>query len=534
MNTWTFDLTQTVDPILRLGLHGLYRLLHGVDTDSEQATLYSLVKRSATLQWNLTDTTIALHWESPEDLNILLRCQLGTFPDGIGVPPGWCSDPALPSFYATARAHSGIVSYFSAKKGARRSRSLGPDATGELELNWIKVHGKHPVRKVDNVQKMRGGRNVEQSVTPHNWAPQECPQLSTNKKGRLEEMQSGGFALHPSWSQSNQIGVKVPAQHAFVGSFSCLSYVFFFAGTGKEEFSAVGLGLDAATFPAALNLHRKWSNRGPSKSLLSVRSHTHTAFWLVAALLDLEDRVYATLTGGGPGYFRPHSIQAANSLVYELLRQTLAPEDVKGTLYRLRTVPTRVCADDVVESVHDVLLRNLERGDSWYRSLGNVLSALRRKNTVAKPWQQDVLHILNSTLGDSMEQQIIHRMAKNVKRMIIMQQQENPGSDWDGSTKKVYQKVSLWLGHAFTAADIMSGLYTMGQHLNGPVLQESEANWIAQLASRDPSLARSLLLLGCVSRAPKWEKRAEGTSSAEEGVNEGPTENTEFEPNDYD
>lgn len=532
MNTWAFDLTQTVDPILRLGLHGLYRLLHEVDTDPEQADLYVLVKRSVTLHWDLTDTTIALHWGSPEDLNVLLRCQLGTFPDGIGVPPGWCSDPALPGFYATARAHGGIVSYFSAMKGARRSRSLGPDATGELELNWVKAHGKHPVRKVDNVQKARTEGNVEQSVTPHNWAPQECLQLATDKKGRVEEMQSGGFALHPAWSQSNKIGVKVPAQHAFVGSFSCLSYVFLFAGTGKEDFSAVGLGLDAATFPAALNLHRKWSNRGPSKSLLSVRSHIDTAFWLVSALLDLEDRVYATLTGGGPGCFRPHSMQATNKLVYELLRQTLAPEDVKGTLYQLSTVPTRVIADDVVESVHDVLLQNLARGDHWYRSLGNVLSAFQKKNTIAKPGHQDVLHILNSTLGDSMEQQIIHRMAENVKRMIVMQQQENPGSDWDKSTKKVYQKVSMWLGHAFTAADIMSGLYTMGRHLNGPILQEEEANWIAQLAGRDPSLARSLLLLGCVSRAPKWEKENAEVASAAEA--EEPSENAEFEPNDYD
>ena len=67
MNTWVYDLQTEGDPLVRLGIHGLWRhLTYGLDRAA-----------SDTLSWELTDTSIQLHWQEVEDLNRLMSRMVG-------------------------------------------------------------------------------------------------------------------------------------------------------------------------------------------------------------------------------------------------------------------------------------------------------------------------------------------------------------------------------------------------------------------------------------------------------------------------
>jgi len=72
MNTWTYDLAIEADPLVRLGIHGLWRhLTFGADQPSD------------TVSWELSDTTVTVRWTTPADLDRLMTLMLSPDDDRL-------------------------------------------------------------------------------------------------------------------------------------------------------------------------------------------------------------------------------------------------------------------------------------------------------------------------------------------------------------------------------------------------------------------------------------------------------------------
>jgi len=508
MTRWVFDLGSETSVHRRLGLHGLWRLLHHGENDEH----FPNVVQSDTLRWTLTDTTVTIDWETPDDLNRLMGCQLGDFRQGIGCPPGYATDPDEPGFYATARAHQGICgTYFSVMKGGRRSESMSlpKDAKkkGAKEAKiaaWRAAFGHEPITQVDNLPAAWSTedepRNVELKVTPHMRSDQ-APEVPVTSKGALAK-RTYSSVFHPALAKWNNTAVKASGEDLFLVSFACLAYVFTLSSDGF-----VGLGLDLDTFPETDRLHRRWCR---SRSILKVSGDPRAACWVIAASLGLPERTFDTLTPGGGGPFRPAAPAHGTQRAYNALGAMISPAAKSRELWRTAAVPVRVLSDGHTNYVLDALVRNLEHGFAWYRDLGGAATVTRhvgRPNEMhgLYPSESIVLTNLCSTMETTMEKQVRRRMNELFHSLARHYREHFGCSTGDAYDRARRFALHTHLNRAFNVATIM-GSITSIQKESGYFIRftEDEVDWLSLRARENPAEVRSLLCIACTT---KFERR---------------------------
>ena len=545
MNTWHFDLTRMDSPLKESGLHGLGRLLiHGESDDH-----YPLVKQTDTLQWEVTDTAVTLQWDSPADLMQLMNCQLGDFHHGIGVPPGWCNDPALPGFYATVRAHQAIVGGgFSSMSGPRRSSSLG---NVNRKKAWVAEHGCEPLTEVSSASE-DGEHPITLAVKPHAWNTGKVPllDLKVTAKGAFKKNQPAGQVLHPALNKWNNTQVRLTPEDRFLLSFSCLSYVYFWMNTGLA-----GVGLNLRTFSEADTYHRKWAGRHDPRTILSLHTNETTAFWCVAALLKLPSKyAYPTLSADKVGMFRPQTVNHETEFVYRVLHDGLTTSDKARHLFRLKSVPVRIIGhwdsdSKKTESLHDILLANLGAGRHWCTDLGDI--ALLSRGSKGNPFggssvyrgltkaEQETLSAAVSTLESPMEKAIADKMgrlfAHLVRYYVNHSAHNDPNAAWEAARKRARQVAcDVHLNRARNLQSILEAIYQIQKAapdyeftakdgkrvlVRTPVFDDAEFAWI--LANQN--LARSFLLFSCENGRPPWKAKTaqkEAPADAEQAEEE--------------
>lgn len=525
MNRLYFDLTREQNPLLRLGAHGLWALLtHGVG--SKYGDRYPEVEQSETLSWELTDTTITLHYESVDDLNRLMMSVLGDFRDGVAVPPGWSGDLSIPSAYPLSRFHSATVSYFAPDraKGRRRAYSLGNGKNPGDDKKWASWRAAHPGRvlrsTIETCNKIKtdsDGNPIPYPVsfTPYEMSPANRLHLKANNSGIPNKMQEGMGSFHPALGKWNENAIDMPFEDLFLVSFSCASYVYTLSDEGKnfsdKKALPVGIGIDAPTFAEADELRRRWTALSDNPYLIRVWSNDHTALWMMSATLDLPDRTYQTLTCRGPGQFRPATVTHKTQFVYGLFRsQPMTRLAMGGVLAGLGSVSLRRIMSGGKKyrtTLHDVVLRNLERGDSWARGLDD----LTRTNPELSRFQRRIFTYMADNLGDPMELEIIRQMNWNYNSLVRKFHDEDPNKDWDKARKRAQDFFKIHLSHAYSMGDIILGIQSIKDlHPNAPGLTEAQWEWVTNTAKADPDLVRGLLLAGRAYQNPKKAKGSDG------------------------
>jgi hypothetical protein len=526
--TWIFDLDQEVAQLRRSGLHGLWRLLRYGENNAR----YPYIKQTSTLQWELTDTTLTIHWKTAEDLNPLLDCQLGNFQEGVGIPPGWSTNPSASGFYASARAHQAIVGshlFRGSARAARRSSSLtGKNTTETLARTeaWKEVHnGQEPLNKIDS-HILRAATDDKPEVratlkiSPHVWErnilDREPVQLTTpDKKGRLTH--GVGVTLHPCLGMRNLRATSLPVEDFFLAAFSCLSYVFTLA---EEGF--VGLSLDLSTFSDTDRCHKLW-NRHP---LYRVAGSPSTACWCIAAMLDLpDDRAYPVVHSKGTTSFRPQvmSVEHKNTkylsidtrFAYTLLGRGLdITDDARAEIpYELHRIPARTSGGEVRATLYDVLLGNLEAGRPWYANLGEM--ALLNRAVKNQPnrrgltsWEaKNAEKTLGPLKENDMDTTLPFTMG-NLFAQLISVYRTKTGKSYSESLDKARQVAcDVHLNRAFTYGEILGALNLIIREARaypGPLATPNSEEYAWMEAHRDdPQMIRSLLLLGCECFRPE-------------------------------
>lgn len=509
MNTWTFDLTNERDPIARLGLHGLWRcLFYG-----EDSACHPRIKQSESLSWELTDTSVTVHWQSVDDLNRLIHGMLGDFRQGIAIIPGYSTDPSVPYFYATARAHLCICAkfFFTRSKGGTRSKSVAGTAKAAREIRgaWAAHTGHTIIEMVDcdsyPAREGQDPRPIEMVVSPHKLPEKPGPSLRTTAKGVLKAQQKGLTIAHPTLSAWRNHAVLVPPETFFLLSFACLAYVYSLCNDG-----AAGLGIDRPTFSDADRHVRIW-NGSTEKAVAytMLDSDCDVLFWTLAAALGLPEGTYPTLSEvRGPGLFSHTSTGHPMARIHEALN-TLT--DVRGTstfLRRLRTLPVRVDHEGkTIQSYHKSLIRSLRSGGSWTRDLGRAVCA--------RPPNPVMISQIVQLLGSPMEQEITRAMS-SLYWGVIQTLRTKHGRD-----RKVYKiahdKLRMTLGRACTAGGILSGIRALTNYTHGySKLTQEHLDWIVENAKRDPLYVKELLLVGCTTRDEQAIANARANNTPED------------------
>lgn len=554
MNVWTFDLLKEANPIKRLGIHGLWRLLHY--GSGRFADYYPEIRKSATLDWTLTDTSVTLRFESAADLNRLLSCQLGDFRYGVGVLPGYQPEPGRTGFYATARAHQGTCylkdgnfpGHFSVKKGTRRSESLLPpkpvaedteetekerekrEAKAAFYLDWKAQFGREPVQAVDHLPKSSSTEekptSLEIKISPHARSKNTIA-IEEGKRGFKSDTFSSTH--HPAYSQWNLHAVKGEADELFIVAFSCLSYVHTLASGGL-----LALGIDLPTFAEADEKHRLWGADQDPRNVLWVDGGTRTATWLIAAVLDLPARTYSVLSPDGPFLFFPDAPGRDISQVYRALSGALSPRDKAGEIKGTQGVPTQTRIKRKKETEEeeklayaiDAIVHNLEHGFAWYRDLAGVATVLRLNNmTGLYPAEREALRRITerpySSLESPMEQQIATRMKSLFESLVkayhahfsLPQTQDG----WERARDKARDfAIRVHLNRAFNRETIFSSLSRIHAESGNfvPFFNADEFAWLLKRTEENPGEVRSLLIFACEVRSPAKKKDAAPDTAA--------------------
>ena len=517
MQRVTFDLLQILDPIIRAGLFGLWRVLKYGEHDDN----FPGVKQTKDLQWELGETMITLTFRSFADLIPLMRDMLGQFPHGIANPPGYANNPLAAGFYLAVRVHQALFTYFRFKSGGARSESFSlpvygkndnegkrrktkekRDAKQKKIQEWKGRFGNEPVESVGTLRRGDNSEPFVMKVTPQMHCPEFPPDdLFLSKTGRLAKSIKMKKVFHPACAKWNNVALKKDPPHAFLIYFSCLSYVYT-ACKGKDRMSYAGISIDANTFAEADRHHRAWASSTDIPKIITVWGDGTTACWFIAAALGLPDHTYPVITPEGAGLFNPTPAFHPQDVVYKALRGAMRAADANEMFWRVDQVPVNNETKSGVRCAMDVIVSNIQTGATWCRGIEGAVTAKRGKdeNTYEGLTKRDreslarVAHIL----GGTMEKQVMRRMSKLFGNL-VHHYRKHFGVDWNTARKKAMNfAVKSRLNGARHRSTILGAINEIMQEANATVLfSQEESDWLIQYAGENPEDVHSMLILAC-------------------------------------
>lgn len=509
MITWTYDRTKITDPILQVGWSGLaLSLFHG-----EKSELHPDIRQTDTLKWELEQTKITITFESPDDLNKLLNCQLGDFRQGVGIIPGYETNPSRPGFYTTARAHLGITGGMFSTMGKnlpRRSDSIKDLKKHEAQFGPMIT--KVDCLEIPGASEEAPGRRFEIHVRPHSRAIGPMNMKLTGK-GKFSKRMKFGTVIHPGLATWNNVPIQGTPEEYFLAAYSALGYFWTISDVGK-----VGLGNTAETLDEVLSRVRMWTLQGTS--ILSVAGDAYTTAWAIAAALRLPEGSYPLFYGEKVvGVFDTTLGDYPISRIYELfdhMAEPVTPAQMTPVLKQLKGVPVRQLGDLKVSAL-DLLLRNLKSGRRWCVGMGAGVTLQRKKNTGWFAHERDALSTIATYMGDPMEQAVANRMSKLYQCLV------KSFDHYKGGSKNHYDKarefaVAIHLNRANTYGGLLGAITAIQNRVGSPPpwakFSAEEFAWILDNAKKDLPVIKHLLILACGGvdfRTP--EQRAESAQT---------------------
>lgn len=517
MNKYLFDLDSETRPLFRAGIHGLWRLLRYGEGHPE----YSAIRQTETLKWSYTDTTIQLEWASYDDLHLLLNNMLSDMNYGIAVPPGYETDPDRQGFYITARQHQGIVSPFKEMRGSCRSVSLGASPSEpkpekkntkkptkektkqEIEeeqkkaekkaekradwIAWVAEHGHQPVFQVDNLS-VDSEHSLVLSVQPHRRVDN---MFLIKKDGKPVSTFSTPF--HPALSAWNNKQIKASTEELFIVAFACLSYIFTMSKGGP-----VGLAIDAPTFSEADSYHRRWLSAGEPRNVLWVDCGYRTVLWVLSCAVDLPVGSYHAITPCGSQLFYNQALYNQN-LIYAALGSSMEVISKNGFLKKVSWIPV-----DSTGTFLDVVLRNLESNQPWFKGLVGMFTFVRNK---------ELKYIGLSTrdsffvtkIGEILMNDIEKKTARWMHSLFLSLAKAYGKKDESDFDKATSVAISTHLARASSRASMIGALNAIQRDAGHSSIPDDVYDFIWDRSERHASEIREFLIMACKLRYPKAE-----------------------------
>jgi len=494
MITWKYDLSTLTDPIPRLGLHGLWRLLV-----TEGDELYPLVKQSDRLRWKITNTTLEITFGTLDDLKPLLHGMVGSLPDGVIIPPGYPRDPQSKRFYVTGMAHSAIASLFSAGASTpRRTKATKKRVSFDLYTytDWTTKQEKTATR----------------SVSIHTTGPGKPLSFKEVVKGKV----SMNAAFHPSYSQWNKKGVRLPTQEAFLTAFCCLGYTYALCNEGY-----FGLGIDRPSFTEA-DLHHRM-NHGDSSNPSLTRLYGIDAGFDVAAValaihVDLpDDRPYHVLAPTGDRYLNwtadsdtfKYAVGASTSILGRREEQT-----------HISSIPLRIFKkgeDSKIRiTVLDQVFLNVQAGRPWYADLRDLVTCSEFQDR-REMYASRLTHFTRQMEATKpMEKKLRLQMhSLYVAAALALGSKDNP--NWEKANAEV---ILSRLQSAVTPMLIRRAIWEVillvqrkSDSSKSPLFTMDVQDYLNERLKKDPVDVQSLLIFSCMTYG---EKKKDDTASKDE------------------
>jgi hypothetical protein len=490
-NHWQFKLTEEGDVFLRLGIHGLYRLLaHG-----EGAENFSTIKQSKTLQWEL-DTeanTIDLWWEAEDDLSRLLQGMWGDYSGGLITNPGYEHDPDKDGAYVTARFHGAVAGYFSTGPGKKRSQSSGKRV--KLDHLLLPFNDKK-------------GESIpwEISFTAHTHPPEKSKLVFQNKKRGMSS------TLHPALTTWHGESLTCTAEQGFLLSFSCLAYIFTYCTDGY-----VGLGIDLPSFAEADAVHRRWSFSGSENSgraILTIAGKRDTALWVMAVALGLDGTFSAIYQpeprskSTGHKMFNTRLPGRREQRLRELVPQFFQDADASARFLRTLNMPLRSYEKGgrmvTMESVLDRVIHNLTHGFRWFAGMHEYPS--KTNNRPTKKHEQKLL--LNLCQGDpdmDLVEQEVCRKFRNLYYGVALQEAERVRGPKAAPKPEDYEHaervvVRTELNRANNTASILRAINNIKRvSKTNLVWTADQQEYLITMARQDPITLKAILVLSTMT-----------------------------------
>lgn len=431
---WVFDLDKEMDPLVRLGIHGLWRVLFHVPG---LVTRDSQERVPGRAHVEFYSASFTLEFSDLEELQHIVQGHLGDMQHGVLQLPGY------PAF----RTHHGYVNifaqkvlrYFAAKKGPARTRSLS-----EPEQKALEQQTGHTVL----TSWTYSGKEVRfqpyalaHLPSASGFKARDAFVFEVDKKGRSPVM----TVHHPACtSWYNQSGSREASQ-AFALFFSFCGYAWtraftFNAKRKTTEMSSVGLGIDEPTFAAANAIHKTYSK----KPLFLVNGGTSFAAWALVSHLRLKEGSYLTLGVAGG--------RAASSVLYVRAApwvQTLCAL-VEGPLLSYADAARQL---EIVKSsrlnereyIADALVHNLTWGLPWYRRF-NEVCYVENKGGSKGPYKSEAESlgaIMIAIDSQHRERSLLRAFIKRLYGKVLYRQQKIHGKNAFDKTSTLVERTHL-------------------------------------------------------------------------------------------
>lgn len=497
---WTWDLQTEADPMLRLGIHGLYRLLTVEGSDR-----YPTVKQTPELSWETDGVSrISLRFDRYEVLNALTEAQLGDHREGISIPAGYPDDPTSSEFGASIIAHN-AASIFGAMKGQRRFSSIS-------EKDFKEKHGASPLLGIA----IEGSKFTLDVSSPHqnSTSPVKAPENENDVDLRSIH--------HIRYNEYNKRTIKAAsAKDKFVLSLAYLSMIFLKYKEGDEKGEYMAFGLDMPDFQEQASKFSEWFIR---EIVHTVRGNHILAAWMVRSVLDLPCRSYICQTKGFSFVSSTTlgDIETSGSgveKIHEILRRS-----IPGALSQRDKLYFR--SNLYLPGFYESIIRNLEYNHLWYLNVEVPLLQETKggKKAPLELYQRRTLTSVMEALMTETENSIAKKM-NSLTRAIIEKTDETRGRSF----------ISSLLNKAATSKGIFEGLCKIqneaGYNESGYAVAlwtKEELAYLVDQAHKSPSTLRSFLLL-CCNTIFIHKKTESNNNTSTDNTSTNNTESTETE-----
>lgn len=499
---WVYKLSEEGNPLIRLGIHGLWRLLHHGEKDEH----FPAIQQKDGVSWVLGEDSIELTFPSEAHLIPIMRGMLGDFRDAKARLPGYDDNYGA---LISACAHTG-TSMMSAPKAQRRSKVL--DAKKSEVKAWAEHTGRSIRLQKDKIEVTRGaeGEEVSLRISPQAPVTGDFPPGIEAKAKPLSLSPKFGSEHHPYFSAWYNKEAKAEPIDSFVVLFAVLAH----AWTQNGYFA---LGIDAPTFVLADKVHRVHMR----EPLLRLGGGAHFQAWALATHLGLPDTTQVVLTikpteafMHRPGGFNPltrqqlHAVASASIVPYTRVEKKvqITNKQVKA----MHFVPVEEHGEKVV-TLQDVLLENFSVGRHWSSGL-NRMFGLRigdRKEQILKLWEKRTLEEIVKIVESKMDK--LWRVAIGAQKYNIERAYSQKGYNGERAREKAHQfVVDIVLPRVVNEGTLLQALADLAREGGSGIGATTEMlNYLRSWVKKDPGGVQGFLLVAALMPYNKQTAAAE-------------------------
>lgn len=482
---YTFSLAEEHDPILRLGILGLYRVL---ELGKDHEGYPSHVTYSVT-----DDKILTVNVQGLEDFTALLTSAYKDDKYGLLCFPGCELNVISTSIYPTVMQHKAITRAFMPSK--RVTERLSYSANDPKCKKVLADLGYDFLPKEQ-------GLSVKVSYTHHTKIPLSQGSLKKDAKPFTLEKVSPG-TLHPTFTKWNDKTLVLTEHQKVLLGFARFAYIGASLGVGKVDMVVVGMAF--STFSKFLRAMKSYLRKGGNNDLYCIKI---PAAPITAALVLIQ-----TYKMDG-GTFHIMAIDTKDLVLdriyipseaeYDfadfLAKQLEEVGDPREQLKALPRIPV-VIRDKVTKvTAYDIMLENVIFKRPWYQNLGQIGAIDNLSHKTIDKLQTIIVNMEKTNKMDEKIRTTFWRLIDTLSR-----HEQELGLDKNKAYERVRERIELSFRNARTKQQVLNALVNfLGRTVNEFSLSQEESDLLYNFVQTNHQAAQDLFrLLNVTRRATK-------------------------------